>query len=235
MIDNKSVIALIPARGGSKGLTRKNIKELHGKPLIAWTIQEALVSKYIDRVIVSSEDAEIIRISQSYGAEIPFIRPRELADDKTSGMEVVLHAIQWLKTNKISSDIIILLQPTSPLRQCTDIDEALESFIKNKANSIISVTPVDHHPYWSNTLPENLNMDSFLREDVINCNRQDLPQFYRLSGSLFISYSDLLLTTKSFFCKNSLAHIIPTERSIDIDSELDFEICKLLLEAKTSK
>ena len=133
LIDGKTVLAIIPARGGSKGVPRKNIKNLCGKPLITWTIEEALKSKYIDRLVVSTEDEEIAEISRKHGAEIPFLRPIELAKDDTPGIEPLLHCIYWLKNNEnYSPDYVCTLQCTSPFRNSKHIDEALELLIKEK-------------------------------------------------------------------------------------------------------
>jgi len=138
MYKDKKILALIPARGGSKGLPRKNIKPLLGKPLIAWTIEQSLASKYLDKVVVSTEDKEIAEISKKYGAEVPFIRPKELAKDDTPSIDVVLHAIDFLEKKELFN-IIVLLQPTSPLRTISDIDNSIEFLFSKNAQAIISV------------------------------------------------------------------------------------------------
>lgn len=157
MYKNKNILGLIPARGGSKGLPGKNIKPLLGKPLIAWTIKQVLASKYIDRVIVSTDDKEIAEISEKYGAEVPFMRPKEIAMDKARGIDVVLHSLNWLKENdkRKQYDLIMLLQPTSPLRKSEDINKAIEILFLKEAKTIVSVCEVDHHPLLANTLPED--------------------------------------------------------------------------------
>jgi N-acylneuraminate cytidylyltransferase/CMP-N,N'-diacetyllegionaminic acid synthase len=227
----KNILGLIPARGGSKGLPRKNIKPLLGKPLIAWTIEQALASKYLDRIVVSTEDKEIAEVSKKYGAEIPFIRPKELAVDKARGIDVVLHAIDWLReSNKRKQyDLIMLLQPTSPLRKCEDIDKSIELLFLKEAKAIVSICEVDHHPLWSNTLPEDGCMKDFIRKEIMNKNRQELPVFYRLNGAIYLAYCMYIEEQKSFVGKDTFAYIMPKNRSIDIDDEIDFKLAEILM------
>jgi len=233
---DKNILGLIPARGGSKGLPRKNIKPLLGKPLIAWTIEQALASKYLDKVVVSTDDKEITEISKKYGAEIPFVRPKELAEDNAKGIDVVLHTIDWLKENdkKKQYDLIILLQPTSPLRKSDDIDRAIELLFLKEAKAIVSVCEVDHHPLWANTLPEDGCMKNFIRQEVMNKNRQELPIFYRLNGAIYLVYCDYIKEQESFFGEKTFAYIMPKERSIDIDNEIDFKLAQILVKNNIS-
>ena len=231
MYKGKNILGLIPARGGSKGLPRKNIKPLSGKPLIAWTIEQALASKYLDRVVVSTDDKEIAEISKEYGAEVPFIRPKELAEDNAKGIDVVLHAIDWLKENdkRKQYDLIMLLQPTSPLRRSEDTDKAIELLFLREAKAIVSVCEVDHHPLWANTLPEDGCMKDFIRIDIMNKNRQELPVFYRLNGAIYLAYCNYLKEQKSFFGKETFAYIMPKERSIDVDNKLDLKLIENMI------
>jgi len=231
MYKGKNILGLIPARGGSKGLPRKNIKPLLGKPLIAWTIEQALASEYLDKVIVSTDEKEIADISKKYGAEVPFIRPKELAEDNAKGIDVVLHAIDWLKENNKQKqyDLIMLLQPTSPLRITEDIDKAIELLFSKDAKAIVSVCEVDYHPLWSNTLPEDGCMKDFIRKEIINKNRQELPIFYRLNGAIYLTYCKYLKERKSFFGKETFAYIMPKSRSVDIDNEIDFKLAEILI------
>jgi N-acylneuraminate cytidylyltransferase/CMP-N,N'-diacetyllegionaminic acid synthase len=228
MYKGKSILALIPARGGSKGLPRKNIRPLLGKPLIAWTIEQALASKYLDRVIVSTDSEEIAEISKKYGAEVPFMRPKKLATDEVKSIDVVLHAVKWMEENDGSYDLLMLLQPTSPLRTVEDIDKAVELLFGKGAIAVVSVCKVDHHPYWSNVLPEDGCMENFIRPEAINKNRQGLPIFYRLNGAIYLAYCDYLKQEKTFFGDKTFAYIMPKERSIDIDEEIDFILAELL-------
>jgi len=235
MHKNKTILGLIPARGGSKGLPRKNIKTLLDKPLIAWTIEQALASKYLDRVIVSTDDEEIAEVSKEYGAEVPFLRPEELATDEAKGIDVVLYAIDWMERNDKPYDLLMLLQPTSPLRTSNDIDKAIELLFQKNAQAIVSVCEVDHHPYWSNTLPDDGCMKDFIKPEVTNKNRQELPIFYRLNGAIYLAYSDYLKEKRSFLGKDTFAYIMPQRRSVDIDNEVDFKLAGIVIRENKQK
>jgi len=227
----KNILGLIPARGGSKGLPRKNIKPLLGKPLIAWTIEQAFASRYLDKVVVSTDDKEIAEISKKYGADVPFMRPKELAGDNTKGIEVVLHVIDWLKENDKQKqyDLIMLLQPTSPLRKAEDIDKAIELLFLKEAKAIVSVCEVEHHLLWANNLPEDGSMKDFIRPEIMNKNRQELPVFYRLNGAIYLAYCNYIKKYRSFIGEKTFAYIMPRERSIDIDSEVDLNLAEVLI------
>jgi len=235
MYKGKNILGLIPARGGSKGLPRKNIKPLLGKPLIAWTIEQALASKYLDRIVASTDDEKIAEISKKYGAEVPFIRPKKLAEDNAKGIDVVLHVIDWFRENdkRKQYDLIMLLQPTSPLRTKEDIDKTIEYLFFKEAKAIVSVCEVDHHPLWANTLPEDGCMKNFIRQEIINKNRQELPVFYRLNGAIYLAYCNYIKQCKSFIGKETFAYIMPKERSVDIDDEIDFELAQILMKNNT--
>jgi len=233
MINDKRLLAVIPARGGSKRLPRKNILELAGKPLISWTIEETQKSTFIDRVVVSTEDHEIGEIAKQFGKEIPFYRPSSLAGDSVTTMEVLLQLIEELKKQDEFYDYIILLQPTSPLRRVIHIDEACRQLIDHKnAGAIVSVCPAEHHPLWSNTLPESRSMSSFLKKDMHNLRSQDLPDYYRLNGAIYICETDLLCSEKTFFPKDvCYAFIMSQEDSIDIDTKEDFDLAQLAMDS----
>lgn len=231
MYKDKTFLAIIPARGGSKRLPRKNILDLCGKPLIAWSIEAGLKSKYIDKVIVSSDDKEILDISIKFGADI-VKRPKDLASDTSTTFDAIKHSIDNLE----HYDYIVLLQPTSPLRSEKHIDEAIEFLVDKKADFIISVCKCDHSPLWSNVLPKDLRFDNFIDKKNINIRSQDLPEFYRLNGSIFIGDTNKLLLNKSFYgAENSFAFIMPQIYSTDIDTELDFEISKIIINKKINK
>lgn len=228
MFNNKSIIGIIPARGGSKGLPRKNVRPLLGKPLIAWTIEQAKSSKYIDRFIVSTENKKISSIAKTYGADTPFIRPKYLAKDNTSMIDVILHAIQYLEKQGEYYDLIMLLQPTSPLRTHYDIDKSIELLFSKKAQAIVSVCRAEYYLQWSNTLPKDNCMRSFIRPDIMNKKRQDLPIFYRLNGAIFLAFCDYLKTKRNFLGEKTYAYIMPRVRSVDIDDEIDFYFAEFL-------
>ncbi|MBM9603017.1 acylneuraminate cytidylyltransferase family protein [Desulfopila inferna] len=231
MFKGQRILALIPARGGSKGLPGKNIRNLHGKPLIAWSIEAAMKSNYIDRIIVSTDSADIATIAEEYGAEIPFMRPTELAADNSSGIDVCLHALEWYSNKSDIYDLLLILQPTSPLRTASDIDAAIETLGAKQAKAVVSVCETDHHPWWSSQLPQDGNMENFIRPEVLNKNRQELPNYYRLNGAIYLIETKLLRKTHSFYGPDTFAYIMPPERSIDIDSLPDL----LLAEAYLAK
>ena len=223
---NKTFLAIIPARGGSKRLPRKNILDLCGKPLISWSIEAALKSKYISKVVVSSDDEEILNISSNFGADI-IKRPYELANDTATTFDAIKHTINNLE----KYDYIVLLQPTSPLRNENQIDEAIELLEEKQADAIVSVCEMDHSPLWSNTLPKDGNMNNFLRDEVLNKRSQDLEKYYRVNGAVYICKTDKLLENKSFFLKDNIfAYIMDRKSSIDIDEEIDFLFAERVIE-----
>jgi CMP-N-acetylneuraminic acid synthetase len=225
MFNNKSFLAVILARGGSKRLPQKNILNLNGKPLVSWSIEAGLKSKYIDKVVVSSDDMEILEISKSCGAEI-ISRPSFLASDNSTTFDSIKHAIE----NFAKYDYIILLQPTSPLRDEKHIDEAIELLDKKNADAIISVCEMDHSPLWSNVLPSNKSMMGFLKDEILNVRSQDLDMYYRINGAIYICRVDKLLSERSFFIKeNIFAYEMDREVSLDIDNQLDFDFVEFLM------
>jgi len=231
MINGKKILAIIPARGGSKRLPRKNILPLAGKPLIAWTIEAAIESAYIDKVIVSTDDTEIGAVAESYGVDMPFYRPAYLSSDTATSIDVVLHAIDKLSETNEYYDLIVLLQPTSPLRGSEHINQAFIEYVEKKAVSIVSVCKTEHSPIWCNTLPLNNSMTGFLPSEFKNMRSQDLPTYYRLNGAIYISSVDNLKKTKSFIeGEKAFASIMATEKSIDIDELIDFQIAEMLID-----
>jgi len=221
---NRTFLAIIPARGGSKRLPRKNVLDLNGKPLIAWSIEAGVKSSYINKVLVSSDDSEILEISKQYGAET-IIRPDELASDTATTFDAIKHSIE----NSEPYDYVILLQPTSPLRDTKQINEAIDLLIEKNADAIVSVCEMDHSPLWSNTLDDSLSMQGFLKNEVLNKRSQDLETYYRLNGAIYICKTEKLLEEESFFLKeNIFAYVMDRESSIDIDEEIDFRIAKTI-------
>jgi len=225
MIDGKSILAIIPARGGSKGVKRKNIRDLAGKPLIAWTIDEAKKSKYIDKLILSSEDDEIISIAKKYGCEVPFVRPKNLAEDDTPGIETVLHAIEMVDNYQY----IVLLQPTSPLRTVDDIDGCIEYCITRQANACVTICEANHSPYWMYNLGEDKKMLPILQEKENFYRRQALPTVYQLNGAVYIAEKNYLIEKKNFVTDETIGYVMPQNRSVDIDNEMDFKFVENIL------
>ena len=230
----KKFLAIIPARGGSKRIPKKNIQILAEKPLIAWTIEAAKRSLYIDDTIVTTEDETIADLSKQYGAEIPFLRPKELADDHAGSSEVVRHAIDFLQRhNQRKYEFIVLLQPTSPLRNHNDIDRAIELLNKKEADAVISVCEVDHSPLWCNTLPTNLSLKNFIPEETKYIRSQDLPNYYRINGAIYICRTSKFLQHNDFFIDDRIyAYIMPKERSIDIDEPLDLIVADAIMKSE---
>ncbi len=226
MIQGKSILAIIAARGGSKGVPRKNLREIAGKPLIAWAIEAGRKSGYIDRLILSSEDAEIIRIAQSWGCEAPFVRPAELAGDETPGIEPVLHSLSALPERY---DYVVLLQPTSPLRLAEDIDGCMETCLRHQAPACVTVTEVDHSPFWMYRLDPSRHLAPLINQKKIPDRRQDLPKVYILNGAVYVAQTAWLQQQRTFLTAETVAHIMPRERSLDVDTELDLKICESLL------
>lgn len=225
MYKGATFAAIIPARGGSKRLPHKNILDLEGKPLISWTIEAALKSRYIDEIVVTSDDDEIIHIAQKAGVKT-LKRPDELARDDTSTVDTVLHALNHMKR----FDYVVLLQPTSPLRTDKHIDEAIELCSAKEADAVISVCETEHSPLWSNVLPKDGDMSCFLREEVKNKRSQELPAHYRLNGALYICRTEKLSDQRTFFLNtNTYAYIMDRESSVDIDEAFDFLLAKTLL------
>lgn len=225
MYRDKTFLAIVPARGGSKRLPKKNVLKLDGKPLISYSIEAGIESKYIDKLVVTSDSTEILDISRFCGATT-IKRPDELASDTASSFDAIEHAI--LNCDKY--DYIILLQPTSPLRRTRHIDEAIELLLSKKGDAVISVCETDHNPLWSNTLDDSLSMQNFLQDEVLNKRSQDLETHYRLNGAIYICQVNKLLEQKSFFLnKNIYAYKMDRESSIDIDTELDYKIAELLM------
>lgn len=223
---NPSILAIIPARGGSKGIPRKNIKNLAGKPLIAWTIEEAKKSKYITRLILSSDDDEIIKVAKEYGCEVPFKRPSELAQDQTSGMEPVLHALQECP----GYDYVLLLQPTSPFRTVEDIDNCIEQVIKDDYSFCVSVTESAESPYWMYTVDFENIMNPLIKNPPAT--RQELNKTYSLNGALYIAKTTDFIKEKNFLNDATMPFIMPKNHSYDIDEPIDFKICNWLMREK---
>jgi CMP-N-acetylneuraminic acid synthetase len=229
MYKNNHIVCVIPARGGSKGVPGKNIKLLAGKPLIAYTIEQALQSQFIDRIIVSTDDKEIADISKRYGAEVPFMRPPELAGDHVATVDVLLHAISWIEENeKYSFDIVVLLHATTPLRTVNDIDSCIEMLIGEKADNVFSVTDAHRNPYFNMVEIGSNGIVTLVKKGDFTT-RQSAPKVYDMNASIYVWWKDVLKNGKKIFLEKSHIYVMPKERSIDIDDDIDFRIAELLL------
>ncbi|MBN1799973.1 MAG: acylneuraminate cytidylyltransferase family protein [Candidatus Lokiarchaeota archaeon] len=219
------IICIIPARGGSKGIKKKNIRMINGIPLIAYTIIEALKCKKINRIIVSTDDKEIAAISKKYGAEV-FDRPPELSSDESSTIDAIFNVIGQIEGLKEDSTIILLLQPTSPLRTVLDIEQSINLFLNSECDSIVSVKESEHPPYWTLILEQNYLKFLFDRK---TSRRQDYEKTFIPNGAIYIAKLDILKKYNTFYCPKTLPYIMPKERSVDIDQELDILFTKSLM------
>lgn len=223
-----SILAIIPARGGSKGIPRKNIKLLADKPLIGWTIDAATRAYCVDRVIVSTEDEEIASVARKLGAEVPFMRPVELAADETPSIAPVLDAIERLP----KYDWVLLLQPTSPLRSHTDIEAIWELCQANDAHSAVSVTEVSEHPYLMYERDGGDCLKPIIKRRPHVTRRQDFPEAYALNGAIYLAKTDWLSNNQSFVGPETLGYLMPSERSLDIDTQQDWRWAEFLIHEK---
>ena len=227
MIGDLTVLAIIPARGGSKGLPGKNIACVGGRPLLAWTVDAAKQSAHIDRVVLSSDSDEIIAAATSCGCEAPFRRPAALATDAATSIEVVLDALGRLPRH----DLVVLLQPTSPLRTAADVDAAIARCVESSAPSCVSVSAVEQSPYWMYTLDDAAHLRPLLSDAPPRSRRQDLPTVYFLNGAVYVARCDWLRATRTFVGTGSVALTMPTERALDIDTASDLEAFRRVVEA----
>lgn len=224
------VLAVVPARAGSKRLPQKNIKPLNGLPLIAHTFEAIKQSEYITATIATSDCPEVLRISEQYKNIYPLKRPAELASDTASSIDVVLHAVEFAKQLGIF-DVICLLQPTSPLRTTQDIDSAIALYIEKQARGVVSLTKCQHSPQWTTSLDTDIEFKQFIK-GLTNTRSQDLKEFYQLNGAIYLIERATLLSTKKLFLEDDYYPFIMAEKnSIDIDTEMDFIYASLILQA----
>ena len=223
------ILAIIPDRGGSKGVPDKNIKPIGNKPLIAWTVGNALKAKGIDRVIVTTDSPEIAQISKNFGAEVPFLRPQEIARDDTPGIVPIIHATQWLIDHEdYLADFVVCLQPTSPFRSGEDIDQAIDLAKEKEADSVVSITLLDHNPNWMLYMDGEGRLADFIPGGTSVKSRQEMEPVYELNGAIYLIRTKILLEQKTFFIDNVYGYIMPRERSIDIDTPWDLYLADLI-------
>lgn len=228
----KSVVGVITARGGSKGLPGKNIRSFAGKPLIAWTIEAAQHSESLLKTIVSTDDEEIAKIARDCGAEVPFIRPRELAEDNSAHIDVVLHCLDWIEQQGDSPDYLMLLQPTSPLRNAQDIRKVVQMVEHRDPEAILAVNETHDHPYLTRTIDENGSIRPLIEMPEIHYpRRQDLPPAYFINGSIYLNSVASLRKTRSFYPADALGYVMPSSRSVQIDTLLDFVAAEAIANA----
>ncbi len=224
-------IAIIPARSGSKGLVDKNIKELKGKPLIAYSIEAAIKSEKFEEIMVSTDSELYAEIARKYGAKVPFLRSAITATDSASSWDVVEEVLSNYTEKNTKFDTFCLLQPTSPLRSALDIIKAYELFEDKAACAVVSVCETEHSPLWCGTLPEDGNLSGFVNNEAL-IRRQELDTYYRLNGAIYIVDCIGFRKDKNVFREGSYAYIMPQERSVDIDTSLDFKYVETLIQGK---
>jgi CMP-N,N'-diacetyllegionaminic acid synthase len=228
MYKGKKFIAVIPARGGSKGIPDKNIIDVNGKPLIQYSIEAAQQSKYIDKIFVSTDSEKIANVAIKCGINVPFLRPKELATDTSKTIDVLVDLVNRFKEQNEYFDYLVLLQPTQPLRQYFHIDQAIEKIVNTNVNSLVSVSKVKDHPILVRTIDED-----GLLHNLINTNstvrRQDFQDFYKVNGAIYINKLDETFNLNTSLNDNKLAFIMDEKYDLDIDNMLDLKICRLLL------
>lgn len=224
-------IAIVTARSGSKGLVNKNIKELCGKPLLAYSVECALRSKQFDKIFVSTDSPHYAQIAEKYGADASFLRTSQNSGDTSGSWDVVREVINKFEEKKELFDNIMLLQPTSPLRTEEDICGCFALMEEKRANAVISVCEADHSPLWCNTLQADLCMDDFQNDKYFSLPRQELPTYYRINGAVYLIKREEL-DRSPMFRHNCYAYIMPYERSLDIDTEFDFKIAEFFMKER---
>ncbi len=227
MIDGKSVLAVIIARGGSKGVPRKNVLDVGGKPLIAWSVLAAHRSAYIDRTVLSTEDAEIIEVARSFGCEAPFVRDGALATDEATGTAVLLDALERVPDH----DYVVLLQATSPLRTAADIDGAIEQCVRTGAPTCVAVAPLGKPLEWLMRISDDDRLEP-ASDGTLPDRRQDASTIYAPNGAVFVALCSRLKETRMLFTEETVAYVMPPERSVDIDTPYDLAVARELASAQ---
>lgn len=226
-----TVLGLVTARGGSKGIPRKNIAPVAGRPLIGWTITAACQSRRLKRVVVSTDDSAIAEISRQAGAEVPFLRPPELSGDDSPHVAVVQHALAWLRHNEGGSpEYVMLLQPTSPLRTAADIDAVVDLAEASGAEAVVSVTEARHHPYLMYRMGDTGRLAPFMRHDLAYARRQDLPPVWAANGAIYLIQAACLEREGTFTPEGALGYLMPPARSLDVDTPWDLRLAELVLQ-----
>ena len=229
-----SSVAIVPARGGSKGIPNKNITLVAGRPLIEWTIAAARAARGIDRLIVSTDSQEIATVARAAGAEVPFLRPAELARDDSPGTAVIVHALNWLAANDgYHPTYAMCLQPTSPLRTAEDIDAAIALALAKACDSVVSVTPAEHHPHWMKRIDDSGRLHPWATGDIAT-RRQDLPPAYALNGAIYLALRGVLVERETFYSEATHAYVMPAERSLDIDDTWHLHLADLILRTRST-
>ena len=229
MYKNKKILAVIPARGGSKGIPSKNIFNVGGQPLIKYTIDCAKNSKYLDRTVISTDSLEIKRVAEEYGGDVPFMRPAELALDTSKTIDSIVHAVKTLKEMGEEYDYVMIIQNTVPLRKSWHVDESIEKIADSNERSLVSVTEVEKHPILMRTLNEDGTLKNLLHMNS-TMRRQDFPKFYKVDGAIAIQKIDKEFNLNTSINDGKLAYIMESKYSIDIDNYIDIKVIEYYLE-----
>ncbi|MDE7446811.1 MAG: acylneuraminate cytidylyltransferase family protein [Lachnospiraceae bacterium] len=224
----ENILAIIPARSGSKGLKDKNIKDLCGKPMMAYTIEAAAASGIFNTIHVSTDSEQYAQIAMQYGADVPFLRDANYATDQSSSWDVVDYVLEEYKKLGKQFTMIALLQPTTPLRTAENIKGAYEVFLQNNANAVVSVCEVDHPPLWTDVLPKDGNMKGFVAKEYREVPRQQMPVYYRVNGAIYLMKTEMLTDIINLYDRNCYAYVMDKNHSIDIDDEYDFRLVEYM-------
>lgn len=233
MIAGKKVLAIVPARAGSKGLPGKNVRPFRGKPLLQWSVEHGLSSRCVDKIVVSTDSEEFADVARKCGAAVPFLRPEFLASDTATSVDVILHAVDFLEERGEFFDILTLLEPTSPLRAPEDIDNALELLLsESEAESVVSVSRTEaHHPAFLMQMMGDKFLKPYLSDFKV-IRRQEITPLYFLDGTVYVSRIEALRRRRSFYHERTLGYEVPKYKSFEVDDLDDFIICEALHRVK---
>ncbi len=224
------VLAIVPARAGSKGLPGKNLAPVAGRPLLAYTIDAARAARAVERVVVTTDSPHIAAVARAYGAETPFLRPKELAGDNTPGLDPVLHAVQWLAAHESYRPwAVCCLQPTSPLREAMDIDAAFDLLVAYRADAVVSVSPALHPLQWLKRIDDTGRLHDAFDGIPFVARRQEVPPLYTLNGAVYLARTAVLLEQRTWYTDRTYAYVMPPERALDIDTAWDLYLADLVL------
>ena len=232
MYKEKNILCIILARGGSKRLPGKNIKPFHGRPLISYAIAAVKDCSYVDTIVVSTDDEAIATVAREYGAEVPFMRPAELATDTATSLSAMQHAVTFYKEQGKDFDFIVLIQPTVPGVMLDDITKLIEKVIDMGSNSGITVSEITDPPAWMYRMSDTGELSAYM-QDAPDARSQDLEKLYRVNGAVYVTKRDILMERNQIIDKESCVGVLmPRERSVDIDTEADFKIAETLVETE---
>jgi len=235
MVNNHTFLCLILARGGSKGLPNKNIQPLLGKPLIYYTIKAVVEANIFDRIIISTDSEAIAQTAKHFGIEVPFMRPEELARDTSLALDAIVHGLKWVEKHDKRYDFVQYIFPTSPLRTAEDIQNGVKVLFEKNADMVLSVSETSHPMWWANVLPSDHSLKGFVKSEYRFKNRQSLPATYNINGSIYVAKWEVFFEKKDWYEQNTFAYIMPKERSVDIDSCLDFKFAELLMKERNGE